>query len=195
MTTAFEAFVGSTWSSAFPETKTVEQWTSILRLATKWTFTSLRELAVQHLFDITSPVEKIVLGKTFDLPEWLPQAYADLCKREKPLTIDEGRNLFQLGAIGCDIVIQLNQASHRWRNLQESCLGYTMNTDIQVAQIVNTVFQLTPAAPETTMSHDGEELIDNHAVSLADSGEESQPPKKGSKIGITGKKQIKKKKK
>jgi len=105
-------FYPSTWSTIHPDTKTVDEWTSVLRLATTWNFTSLRKLAVDRLSKITSPIEKILLSYRFDIPQWLPLAYASLCERSKPLSIEEGRQLFELGGIGGDIIILLNQARH-----------------------------------------------------------------------------------
>jgi len=177
MTLTPESFFGSTYSLDFPETKTVSEWTSILRLATKWVFTSLRELAIQRLFGITSPVEKIVLAHTFTIPDWLPNAYADLCKREAPLTIDEGRDLFKLGEIGCDVVINLNQASYEWRTSVE--MYGSVNVDREVMAIVRRVFQIGPRATVTAACDDGQ---DDLAAMLGESDISSQPAKK---VGAT----------
>ncbi|KAJ6497452.1 hypothetical protein C8R45DRAFT_127696 [Mycena sanguinolenta] len=66
-----------------------EEWTSVLSLASRWEFNSLRELAMQHLFVITSAVERIALGRRYDIPGWLVPAYAEVCERKEPLTLPE----------------------------------------------------------------------------------------------------------
>ena len=112
----------------------MEDWTSILRLATKWNFLSLRELAVERLLAITSPIDKVVLGHTFDLPKWLPLAYAQLCERAKPLTTEEGKRLGELGPVGVDIVIRLWQVFHELKSVSVSDRNYT--------ETVNKIFEL-----------------------------------------------------
>jgi len=186
-------FYPSTYLLDFPETKTVSEWTSILRLATKWAFTSLRELAIQRLFGITSPVEKIVLAHTFTIPDWLPNAYADLCKREAPITIDEGRDLFKLGEISCDVVINLNQASYEWRT-RAGMYGMLVNVDSEVGAIVRRVFQIGPKATVTAACNDGQvqqdDLLDDLTAMFGESDISSQPAKKvgANKVGLTKKK-------
>jgi hypothetical protein len=67
---------------------------------------------VDQLCEITSPIDKILLSHKFDIPHWLPLAYVSLCKRVEPLSLEEGRRLFELGEPGGDIIILLNQARH-----------------------------------------------------------------------------------
>ncbi|TFY75991.1 hypothetical protein EWM64_g8020 [Hericium alpestre] len=77
------------------EIQTVEEWSSILRLATQWSFSSIRELAISHLDSIASPIDKIVLGRTYrDRGDaWLVPAFVDMCQRAQPLTRAEGHRL------------------------------------------------------------------------------------------------------
>ena len=121
--------------------KTVEDWTSILRLATKWNFLSLRELAVERLLAITSPIDKVVLSHTFDLPKWLPLAYAQLCERAKPLTAEEGKRLGELGPVGVDIVIRLWQVFHELNPVSVSDRNYT--------ETVKRIFELDGGTSKT----------------------------------------------
>jgi hypothetical protein len=62
-------------------------------LATQWNFKSIKTLAVNHLSAMTSPVDKIVLGRRYDISEWLGMAYTILCSRDEALTIKEGKLL------------------------------------------------------------------------------------------------------
>jgi hypothetical protein len=151
-------FLCSTYALPYTEIKTVEHWTSILRLASKWTFTSLRELAVERLFKITTPIEKIVLGHTFDLPQWLPIAYGELCERETPLSIEEGRQLGQLGEKGGDIVILLYQARHSIYRVPRH-----MVRDVHIKEVVEDVFELRvpTLVEEDLFACQQHEILDN----------------------------------
>jgi len=53
----------------------VNEWTSILMLATQWNFQSIKTLAVNRLSSIASPVQKISLGYGFNIAEWVEDAY------------------------------------------------------------------------------------------------------------------------
>ncbi|KAJ7672068.1 hypothetical protein B0H17DRAFT_947775 [Mycena rosella] len=86
-----------------------EEWTSVLSLATRWEFTSLRELAMRHLFAMASAVERIALGQRYDIPSWLVPAYTEVCERKDPLTLAEGRLL------GIADVICIGQVRHSIR--------------------------------------------------------------------------------
>jgi hypothetical protein len=151
----------------------------------------MRELAIQRLFCITCPVEKIVLAHTFSIPDWLPKAYAELCKREAPLTVDEGRDLFDLGWIGCDIVIHLNQASYEWRK-RVGIYGTPVNVDGEVTAIVTKVFQLGSEPSETARGDGGQEtalqredLIDDFSAMLNEDGSSRGESPKLIKKGVT----------
>ena len=89
--------------------KTVDEWTSVLRLSSMWGFQSIRTLAIEHLSMIAGPVDKIVLGHAFDVSRWLPEAYLAICDRTEPLTIDEGERL------GVKDVVRINAAREAMR--------------------------------------------------------------------------------
>ncbi|KAJ7350784.1 hypothetical protein DFH08DRAFT_741953 [Mycena albidolilacea] len=91
------------------DTASAEEWTSVLSLASRWEFISLRELAMQHLFVITSAVERIALGRLYDIPGWLVPAYTEVCERKDPLTLAEGRLL------GLEDAICIGQVRHTIR--------------------------------------------------------------------------------
>ncbi|THH21577.1 hypothetical protein EW146_g60 [Bondarzewia mesenterica] len=91
----FDAFLSVLYPSNFKtsDISTVEEWTSVLRLSQKWGFRSIRELAIERLGPISSPVDKIVLGRMFDIAHWLTPGFAGLVERKAPLTPEEGRRL------------------------------------------------------------------------------------------------------
>ncbi|KAJ6578913.1 hypothetical protein DFH09DRAFT_909392 [Mycena vulgaris] len=107
------------------DTASAEEWTSVLSLATRWDFTSLRELATQHLFAMTSAVERIALGRRYDVPEWLAPAYTEVCERKDPLNLAEGR-LLEL-----DDIIWIGKVRH--------CIRYASNLNRHHDSIVQLV--------------------------------------------------------
>ena len=74
-----------------------------------WGFASIRALAIKYLCVIAGPVDKVVLGRDFDVPQWLPEAYLAICDRPEPLTLDEGDRL------GVKDVIRISQAREAMR--------------------------------------------------------------------------------
>lgn len=72
---------------------TVDEWTAILGVAAKWNFKSIRALAIRQLDSIASPVDKIVLGRKYEIVDWLSDAYKAVCMREDALSIEEGVRL------------------------------------------------------------------------------------------------------
>ncbi|KDQ58985.1 hypothetical protein JAAARDRAFT_109232, partial [Jaapia argillacea MUCL 33604] len=72
---------------------TFEAWSSVLALATKWSFKSVRFTAIRHLTTIASPIDKLVLGRQYDVLEWLQDAYVNICQRPEALSIEEAEKL------------------------------------------------------------------------------------------------------
>ncbi|KZP29670.1 hypothetical protein FIBSPDRAFT_680093, partial [Athelia psychrophila] len=81
---------------------TVQEWSGILHLADKWSFQSIRALAIAQIAPIASPTDKIVFGKLYGVNEWLISAYHAVCTRPDALCLEEGRRL------GVDDVIRIN---------------------------------------------------------------------------------------
>lgn len=75
--------------------QTLEEWTSILSLATRWEFSDIRSLAIRSLQSLNvSPVDRIVLSRDFDISgRWTLAAYTTLCERPDPLTFSEASKL------------------------------------------------------------------------------------------------------
>lgn len=76
-----------------PRISSFSEWSSVLRLATEWSFDAIRALAIDKLEVIATPVEKINLCHAFDIPQWLQGAYVALCTRPTSLLADEIRLL------------------------------------------------------------------------------------------------------
>ncbi|KAF8910872.1 hypothetical protein CPB85DRAFT_1221146 [Mucidula mucida] len=111
------------------EIETKEEWISVLSLATRWDFTSIRELALSRLHPNSftasaqlnlSPADRIVLGLRFDVSEWLLPAYSELCMRTEALTLEEGEILGMQNVIN---IAQARQAIRYPSNLNRSFDG------------------------------------------------------------------------
>jgi hypothetical protein len=89
----------------------MEQWTSILHLATKWRFDTMRHAAIHGLQDVSDPIEKIRLWQKYNIKNyWVLGAFTDACIREECLSIEEGRIL------GIENIVLIAQVRERLRN-------------------------------------------------------------------------------
>lgn len=75
--------------------RTVDEWTSVLHLATRWEFESIRQLAIRKLEKLSiDAVDKIVLSRRFDIDSpWVLAAYTEVCQRPNTLTLSEACSL------------------------------------------------------------------------------------------------------
>ncbi|KAG8869706.1 hypothetical protein FRB97_000780 [Tulasnella sp. 331] len=73
-----------------------DQWTAVLRLATKWGFTAVREHAI-NIFDTRfrdqETFSRIDLARRCKVAKWFPPAYRQLCERPESLTLVEVKKL------------------------------------------------------------------------------------------------------
>ncbi|KAK2462517.1 hypothetical protein APHAL10511_005487 [Amanita phalloides] len=83
-----------------------EEWTSVLSLSYKLVLDKAYNIAVRHIAQTASAVDKAVLGKQFGIKSWVATSYRELCERRKPLTVEEGSRL------GLDVVIRIYQFKH-----------------------------------------------------------------------------------
>jgi hypothetical protein len=72
---------------------TLDEWTSVLHLASKWGFKSMRTLALRKLLPLASPVDKIVLGRKYGFDDWLTPAFVAVCARAEPLSLAEAKRM------------------------------------------------------------------------------------------------------
>jgi hypothetical protein len=69
------------------------EWVSVLHLAHTWNFESMRAYAIGKLAALTTPVDRIVLGKKYAIDHWLHSAYRVVCERQACLSDEEGARL------------------------------------------------------------------------------------------------------
>lgn len=95
------------------ELSTVEEWTSILELSTFWDFKQLRARSIKELTEITSPIDRIVLAQTYNVPEWTLSGYRALVIRRKPVTTEEAERLGMQNVLKVwQIQTELNTKTH-----------------------------------------------------------------------------------
>ena len=75
------------------EPRSSEEWVSILELASKWEFQSVGRRATSELNSLATPIERVILSRKYDIPEFRLQAYVDLCQSNVPLTEKDGKRL------------------------------------------------------------------------------------------------------
>ncbi|KAL1702792.1 hypothetical protein EV121DRAFT_281579 [Schizophyllum commune] len=74
--------------------RTVDEWTSVLRLASTWSVASLRQVAIREIEPKATPIDKIVLAREFGLGEaWLLPAFVALCRSSEPLEYEDAERL------------------------------------------------------------------------------------------------------
>jgi hypothetical protein len=86
------------------------EWTSVLKLSTKWFFNDLRELAISQLSSIwISPIDRICLAKEYRVYDWLLRGYEqvvyDLVSIHGSL---KGLSAREGGRIGMEVALELS---------------------------------------------------------------------------------------
>jgi hypothetical protein len=94
-----------------PPLHTQAEWTSVLHLAHRWNFASVRALAIHKLGTLAGPVDRVVLARVYGIKHWLPLAYQTLCEREVFLSDEEGLRL------GIEDVLKIGRARTAMRAL------------------------------------------------------------------------------
>ncbi|KAI9568843.1 hypothetical protein HD554DRAFT_678570 [Boletus coccyginus] len=135
----------------------LETWLSILRLANRWSFDSVKELSVRELEKIEiEAVEKISIYHENNISRlYLIPSYVDVCKRDKSLSFTEGMKL------GMETVLRIAEAREKLR-LKYSESGIRSPTcddfeDEEVETLIREIFSLgaRPTSPisATSPSH------------------------------------------
>jgi hypothetical protein len=72
---------------------TLAEWTDVLHLSSKWGFAHLRAASLAAIPPLASPVDKLVLARTYSLTDWISSTYVDLLEREEDLTEEEAERM------------------------------------------------------------------------------------------------------
>ncbi|KDQ59110.1 hypothetical protein JAAARDRAFT_33840 [Jaapia argillacea MUCL 33604] len=133
----FERFLGVIYPSRFDknDASTFDEWSSILHLAAKWGYESIRSLAIREIFPLSSPIDKIVLGRKYDIPDWLRDAYVAVCERREPISLEEAMRL------GLEEVVKISKARHELRDRRAE---FVLSRS-EVKEMVDRIFWNVPA--------------------------------------------------
>ncbi|KAI0315208.1 hypothetical protein OF83DRAFT_372581 [Amylostereum chailletii] len=68
---------------------TQSQWTSVLKLTTLWSISSIRSLAIRRLDALMGPFDRLVAARAYNVDHWIEPALTSLCARVAPLELEE----------------------------------------------------------------------------------------------------------
>ena len=69
-----------------------EEWKSVLHLSTRWSFGSIRKLALSSI-EPPTPHDRLLLARTYSVDDWVVPSLSALCERTTPLTLSEARQM------------------------------------------------------------------------------------------------------
>jgi len=120
----------------------IDEWSSILKLAYTWDFIEVKELAIRGLESLGVPaLQKVALYQTYDVDRNLLQAaYTALTVRDEPITIEEGRELGLETALQVARAREIARAPRRARS-QVSLAGAELDA------LINDIFFLSSSGP------------------------------------------------
>lgn len=82
----------------------------MLELSNMWDFKTIRETSISMLAHLPlDHVDKIMLLRKYDIPEWTTDAYTALAQREKPLSLEDAERL------GLDFTMKIVQVREMTR--------------------------------------------------------------------------------
>ncbi|KAJ4471538.1 hypothetical protein J3R30DRAFT_3299552, partial [Lentinula aciculospora] len=82
------------------EIQTIEEWVSVLKVASALGMEDIHTLAVNHLLNTASPADRIMLASNYGVgTQRVVSAFKELCMSTRPLTEEEGRKVGVQGLI------------------------------------------------------------------------------------------------
>ncbi|KAI0694139.1 hypothetical protein BC835DRAFT_1415524 [Cytidiella melzeri] len=77
-----------------PPIDCLHDWIALLSISTRYVFDKTRDLAITEISkQLADPVQKITLANKYNIPQWLPPAFLELCKRDEPIADAEAETL------------------------------------------------------------------------------------------------------
>jgi len=117
----------------------VEEWCRLLVVSSKLDCKEVRARAIDELTakkKKLSSIDRIELGNKYDVPQWLPEAYADAFVRESHLTTEEGEKL------GLEITVKVLKGRDRCKRN-----GWNHSGDGDVIRLVKEIMFPPPNRP------------------------------------------------
>jgi len=109
-----------------------DEWCELLVISSKLGCKEVNARAIEELIAKKTevlPMDRIELGKKYQITQWLPEAYAHLFVREDHLTLKEGERL------GLDVTVRVLKG-------RDACKrnGWTSSEDANVTELVRSIF-------------------------------------------------------
>ncbi|TFK61054.1 hypothetical protein BDN72DRAFT_849993 [Pluteus cervinus] len=163
-----ERFLGVIFPTQYGhyDANSFDEWASILKVATQWEFESIVKLALERIEPLSSAVDKVVLGKDYNMPEWAIEGRVQLCRREEPITMEEAIRM------GMEEVVNISTTRHHIRpselspELQDSTIRSILSGEEQEREAAHNI-GIQPQALQKSKSRD---LFSEHyekTISLA----------------------------
>ncbi|VDC03807.1 unnamed protein product [Peniophora sp. CBMAI 1063] len=155
-----DAFLAILYNKNFQghDLKTYVEWESVLRLATRWAFDSIRTLALDKLEPLASPLQKLVLARAFDVPCWIQPAIVSLCMRKEALSLAEGSLLSMSDVIVIAAAREAVRQAHLTTPSKENVTAYVANVvlseDIPASPIVAAETPSSEVRPPANLPQD-----------------------------------------
>jgi hypothetical protein len=111
--------------SETPQLSSKEDWTAVLKVSCLFDFKSMRSLAIDRLYSITTPIDKIVLARDYGMNEWLHNAYVDVCTDSSLPTQEDSISL------GFDTYRTIAEAREALRPFKPTTRGINLPSVIQ----------------------------------------------------------------
>jgi len=109
----------------------ISEWCKLLIISSKLACEEVRTRAIEELTANGSPIDRIELGNKYNVPQWLPEAYADVFIRDSHLTEEEGERL------GLETAVKVLRGRDKCRR---SGWNSCSSGDRRVAQLVEEIF-------------------------------------------------------
>jgi len=149
---------------------TVDDWSSILALAHRWSFPQVKSLVIRELEKLWMPdIDRIVLYHKYNIDRrLLISSYAALCEREKFVTLDEGLLL------GMETVLRLSRARECARNSSGSRSPSRAGLDsTEMHDIVKEHFGIGGGTENQNGNHDNQASTGSSDSITTDGGSQS----------------------
>ncbi|TRM68893.1 hypothetical protein BD626DRAFT_472274 [Schizophyllum amplum] len=110
---------------------TVDEWSSILRLAKLWAIPKLCDLAIREIVSKASPIDTIVVAREFGFGRsWLLPAFTAVCTVPQWLEYEEAARL------GLRTVVEIGRISKMYNNATADGVGYDVTAAILASDIL-----------------------------------------------------------
>ena len=112
-----------------PELSSLDEWASVLKVAHHWDFGAIVELAFEKIEPLASPVDKILFGKDYNMREWIAEGRIELCRRERPIILEEAFRLGMAEVVNISTTRESIRSSEVPPEIDDSDIHHLLNRD------------------------------------------------------------------